>query len=126
MKLTNKCHNCGELNPRRKTRCWGCGDDLRPKPEPPREEIVPCIAWFGTFAPTWYYDHEQEAVVVVVETKQMIALTRNASNPADDSEAARWGRSLLQQIAKIYEAQCQKNGPCEVRLARRRYDSEPV
>lgn len=84
------------------------------------------FAGLGTFAPTWYYDTEQDAIVVVVETKQMIALIRNANNPADDSEDARWGRSAMQEIATIYELQCKKRGPCEVRFVRRRYDSEPV
>lgn len=80
----------------------------------------------GSFAPTCAWNEASKVLYVTLEMKQMIATTRDAANPADNSESAQWGRAMLQEIASLYEKYCEEHGTCEVRIVRRRYDDEPV
>jgi hypothetical protein len=80
----------------------------------------------GTIAPTCHFDEAAKAIIVVLELKQMTAITNRASNPGDQSAAARWGRRLLKEMGARYRECCRTQGACELRIIRRRYDGEPV
>ena len=80
----------------------------------------------GTFAPTTHWNDDEKVLYITLETKQTGAVLHHAPIPSDESNEAKWGRQILEEIHRMYLEHLKKHGACEIRLIHRRYDGEIV
>lgn len=74
--------------------------------------------------PTSHFDKETKTFLFHMEQGQVRALFQ--ANLQEDTEEARFGRELLNEIKKLYEEAVKKHGAIGIRIIPRKYDGEPV